>query len=191
MSGAGLSARDVRPGCVATRSGAACAEQHILCSRTSGVCNGETACSLACCEDKENSTEILNTKQQLRPPPCSRHRCRARRLHLKQQTRRCESALVRLIMHSWRTHVCQKPRCSAGKARALPCHQRRNARTHAIAGMAGERAAGVAAGASEELRRRRCGGPLGGGAGMVNVVRGGFRGGNGAHGTRESAVPAI
>ena len=68
------------------------------------VCNGETtACSLACCEDKENSTEMLNTKQQLRPPPCSRHRCRARRLHLKQQTRRCESALVRLIMHSWRT----------------------------------------------------------------------------------------
>ena len=104
MSGAGLSARDVRPGCVATRSGAACAEQHILCSRTSGVCNGETtACSLACCEDKENSTEMLNTKQQLRPAPCSRHRCRARRLHLKQQTRRCESALVRLIMHSWRT----------------------------------------------------------------------------------------
>lgn len=68
------------------------------------MCNGETtACSLACCEDKENSTEMLNAKQQLRPPPCSRHRCRARRLHLKQQTRRCESALVRLIMHSWRT----------------------------------------------------------------------------------------
>ena len=105
MSRAGLSARDVRPGCLATLS--ACAEQPINSSRTS---------ALACCVDndvdKENSlagtvhpTE-LNTKQLLRPPPCSRPRCRARRLHLKQQTRRASRAIVRLVMHSWR--ACAK-----------------------------------------------------------------------------------
>jgi hypothetical protein len=112
MSGAGLLARDVRPGCLATLSGAACAEQHIHSSRIRGACNGQAGRAIFCAEDKENSlagtvhpTE-LNAKQLLRPPPCSRPRCRARRLHLKQQTRRYESAIVRLIMHSWR--ACAK-----------------------------------------------------------------------------------
>ena len=107
MSGAGMSGRDVRPECSATCSGAVCVEeQYIHSSKMSRACNGH----IVCAEDKENSLNGIvhptELKQLLRPPPCSRPRCRARRLHLKQQTRRYESAIVRLIMHSWR--ACAK-----------------------------------------------------------------------------------
>ena len=110
MSGAGMSGRDVRPECSATCSGAVCVEeQYIHSSKMSGACNGQTG-RIVCAEDKENSlagvVHSTELKQLLRPPPCSRPRCRARRLHLKQQTRRYESAIVRLIMHSWR--ACAK-----------------------------------------------------------------------------------